>query len=162
MLLPNCPYCGQRTQLLTFQEVHPNLTSTHPRLYYRCTPCDAHISCDPQTLKPLGRLANPELRRIKRRLHYAFDALWKGPQSTLSRSAAHHLLAQLLAVSPEACSISWFDIAQCERALQVLRTHQALPSGASRPCRSRRNSVTRMLPGTRPNESGAREKLRQF
>ncbi|WP_374347978.1 zinc-finger-containing protein [Chitinimonas sp.] len=137
---PQCPYCGRPTQLASFQEVYPELQAPEPRLYYRCAPCDAHIQCDLQTLRPQGRLANPQLRQLKRQLHARFDALWKGPHSTLSRSAAHRFLAKLMEMPDAACQLAWFDLAQCQRALRLLGDQQAMQAAGqrqARPVRSR-------------------------
>ena len=56
-----CPYCGERA-------VYTNSKEVYGRSYgmiYLCRPCDAYVGVHDGTAKPLGRLANAELRAAK-------------------------------------------------------------------------------------------------
>ncbi len=45
---------------------------------YWCKDCDAYVGCHNNTTKPLGTMANRELRQWRRRAHRHIDIIWKG------------------------------------------------------------------------------------
>lgn len=118
-----CDYCGRPAQFFASSaEVY------HGRDFgpiYRCTPCKAYVGCHPGTVKPLGRLANAELRRARLAAHAAFDPLWQAKQwregcsKQAARSAGYAWLAGQLAIEPEQCHIGMFDVEQCRRVVEV-------------------------------------------
>src|SRR5580700_2416837 len=79
-----CPYCEQPAKLVDSAEIYGG------RSYgwaYLCSPCRAYVGCHDGTKRPLGRLANADLRAAKIRAHDAFDKLWRG--GAMSRSQAY-------------------------------------------------------------------------
>lgn len=120
-----CPYCGS-----------PAVYTPHSRQVYRkdygpiwiCRSwpaCDAFVGCHPDGL-PLGRLARPELRRLKIKVHDALDALWRARMERSqikqghARARAYVWLAKQMGIEASACHVGMFDEAQCERAIEVL------------------------------------------
>lgn len=69
-----CPYCGAKPELIDSAEIY-NGTSFGP--IYICRPCNAYVGVHKFTNKPLGRLANAELRELKKQAHEVFDKIWK-------------------------------------------------------------------------------------
>ena len=57
---------------------------------YYCEPCNAYVGCHKNSRKPLGTLANKELRELRIRTHEIFDPLWKSGKMT--RSEAYKML----------------------------------------------------------------------
>ena len=118
-----CDYCGRPARFLASSEAIYRGRNFGP--VYRCDPCDAHVGCHPGTTKPLGRLANSELRRAKSAAHAAFDALWLAKQRRTgcskqeARGAGYRWLAGVLDIDPAACHIGMFDVAQCQRVVEV-------------------------------------------
>jgi len=114
-----CPYCGEPAVLVDSAELY------HGRSYgpaYLCRPCYAWVGCHPGTIKPLGRLANAELRKAKIAAHDAFDPLWidgvpKGP----ARRKAYQWLSEQLHIDVHKCHIGMFDVELCERTVVVCR-----------------------------------------
>ncbi|AUR90869.1 hypothetical protein NVP1151O_28 [Vibrio phage 1.151.O._10N.222.46.B1] len=117
-LTPICPYCGEWSELVKGSVVYPHRKDLHNLDIYQCSPCGARVGCHKGTLKPLGRLANDELRKAKSRAHAAFDPLWKGKVKT--RKAAYQWLAGELGIRPRDCHIGEFDLSMCERVVNVM------------------------------------------
>ena len=86
---------------------------------YKCTKCDAYVNVHNGTDIPMGRLANKELRELKKKCHFLFDPVWKNVR--LTRSAAYQRLAKLIGIPPGECHFGWFDKDLLERSLEVLR-----------------------------------------
>ena len=111
-----CPYCnGEATcrdsSLIYGRSYGPAWICT------RYPECDAYVGCHPGTQKPLGRMANSELRDWKQRTHRAFDPLWKSGRMT--RTAAYRWLAAQLGIAFEECHVGMFDVEHCRRAVEV-------------------------------------------
>ena len=69
-----CPYCRKPAKFM-----ESSALIYHGRNYgpvYACMPCGAWVGCHPNTTRPLGRLANAELREMKMKTHAAFDPIW--------------------------------------------------------------------------------------
>lgn len=120
-----CAYCGAPAQLLA-----DSSRIYHGRDFgpvWRCDPCEAHVGCHPGTVKPLGRLANAELRQAKAAAHAAFDPLWRakiartGCAKSRARGAGYAWLAAQMGVEVRDCHIGMFDVAQCVRVVEVCR-----------------------------------------
>lgn len=69
-----CRYCGCDVKKKTQKEVYGK--NYNGRLVFQCEGCDAMIGTH-EDGRPLGILANKELRRWRSALHEAFDPLWK-------------------------------------------------------------------------------------
>lgn len=106
-----CPYCGNNSSLMTGREVYPHRHDLAHLKIWACMPCDAWVGTHKGTDKPLGRLANAELRRAKMAAHAAFDPLWKGGQ--MSRKKAYALLSEKMGLAPKDTHIGMFDVEQC-------------------------------------------------
>lgn len=71
-----CRYCSNEAALTKYREAdYPYQRNYGPM--WVCAPCKAWVGCHPGTEKPLGGLANKELRDLKMEAHRFFDPLWK-------------------------------------------------------------------------------------
>lgn len=90
-----------------------------------CEPCDAWVGCHKGTKRPLGRLANRELRYWKKQAHKYFDAKWikfpKGKSRQRKRSEAYAWLAVQLNIKPKDCHIGMFDVDTCKKVVEACR-----------------------------------------
>jgi hypothetical protein len=116
----NCPYCEKPVELVSGKQMYPHMQDLKEKLFYRCEPCDAHVGCYPNTDKPLGRLANKELRKWKISAHAAFDPLWKFGR--LSRTEAYARLAKSLGIRKSEAHIGMFDVPTCQKVVEICRT----------------------------------------
>lgn len=71
-----CPYCHAEAVLVDSAEVYSRSYGN----IWLCRPCHAWVGVHTNDglNRPLGRLADTELREWKQRAHAAFDPLWKG------------------------------------------------------------------------------------
>lgn len=137
-----CPYCDSPVKLMTSREVYQGrdfggqvwACSQFPR-------CHAYVGCHPGTKKPLGRLANKELRAWKVMAHAEFDPMWKHKMEreqlskSKARQAGYVWLAAQLGIEVKKCHIGWFDVEQCKRVVMICRGAKA--DGRKRGIRSR-------------------------
>jgi hypothetical protein len=104
-----CPYCTQKAELVRGYAGKP---------VWQCAACDARVGCHPGTNKPLGRLANAELRAWRIAAHEAFDPMWQ--RDGIQRGVAYGLLASWMGMPKAHCHIGRFDVAQCIEVVQVM------------------------------------------
>lgn len=123
-----CPYCQRPAKFLPTSEA-----LYHGRDYgpaYFCRKDDAWVGCHPGTTKPLGRLANAELRKWKQATHAAFDPVWKARferknaidpkyKKGMARGGRYKRLAQLMGIPKAECHIGHFDVERCKLAIPI-------------------------------------------
>jgi hypothetical protein len=124
MPAPICPYCNKSAVLVTGHKIYPHRTDLYSKHFWHCEPCDAYVGCHPQTINPLGRLANKELRQAKMAAHTAFDPIWQSEEMT--RSEAYAWLATTLGISLDDCHMGMFDVDTCERVVEACEKRVAL------------------------------------
>ena len=116
-----CPYCDVPAKFVDSAVVYGGrsygmiwLCSNHPRCY-------AYVGVHRGTKKPLGRLANAELRKAKMAAHAAFDRYWKSWDlaKRMGRNEAYRALAEALGISVKQCHIGKFDVDECNRVVEV-------------------------------------------
>lgn len=113
----SCSYCGREAELVDGTEVYPHRPDLSDKKFYRCEPCAAWVGCHPGTDRPLGRLANAELRRAKMAAHQALDPLWRSGR--MSRSQAYDWLARQLGLHKSECHVGKFDVETCNRVVMI-------------------------------------------
>lgn len=114
-----CPYCQQETHLVTGKLIYPHRYDLEDKQFYLCKPCDAYVGCHKGTNKPLGRLANAELRRYKIKAHALFDPVWKS--GNMPRAEAYKWLAESLNIPAKDCHIGEFDIELCKKVIEICK-----------------------------------------
>lgn len=113
-----CDYCERPADLVTGVVIYPHLPELADRQFYYCQPCQAWVGCHQggTGAVPMGRLANKELRQAKMKAHEAFDTAWRG---RISRGRAYRWLAEQLGIDRRKAHIGMFDVAQCDRVVQL-------------------------------------------
>ncbi len=114
-----CAYCHAEAELVDGTEIYPHRPDLADKRFYLCRPCKAYVGCHPGTMKPMGRLANKELRYWKMAAHRAFDSLWKG--KWMRRAEAYEKLSTALNLAPEHCHIGMFDVDLCKKVIEFSR-----------------------------------------
>ena len=114
---PICPYCSSPSKRISGDLLYPHRPDLRRLTFYQCIPCQAHVGCHPGTDRPLGRLANAELRKIRQEAHQYFDTLWKN-QGTMKRKEAYSWLARKLGISVTSCHIGEFDVETCKKVIK--------------------------------------------
>ena len=118
---PTCPYCRAKSQLVNGSKIY-NSNQFNGQLFYACLPCQAWVGCHKGTDKPLGRLANKELRQAKVKAHAAFDPIWR---SSGNRRGGYAWLAEQLGIEAKDCHIGMFDVPMCERVVEICLGREA-------------------------------------
>ena len=88
-------------------------------MVYYCEDCDAYVGVHKGTDKPLGRLANAELRRWKKAAHAALDPRWQTGIFRGRRNAAYEWLAKRMSLPVKETHIGMFDVEQCQRVIRI-------------------------------------------
>ena len=126
-----CPYCRAPAKLVTGADLWGTDRPYSGKWFYRCDPCDAHVGCHGTTTRPLGRLANAELRLAKQYAHAAFDRLWRGKMAQdgctqkQARTAGYRWLIEQLGIPARDCHIGHMDVAMCRRVVDVCEPFHA-------------------------------------
>ncbi len=117
-----CDYCGNDAIQVPGSKIYPHRKDLHNNQFYECEPCKAYVGCHANSNKPLGRLANAELRLAKSTAHAAFDPFWQDGQ--LTRSKAYTWLGRKLGLTHEACHIGKFDLERCNQVIDICRAER--------------------------------------
>ena len=124
MPLVKCPYCGKDAVLTTGKRVYPDRPDLWDRQLYLCEPCEAWVGCHKNSDgKPLGRLANAQLRHMKVQAHHWFDQIWRGGYMT--RKAAYQWLAGKLGIQTKHCHIGRFDEVKCAQVVRHCKRYMS-------------------------------------
>lgn len=113
-----CDYCGSQAELVKGDVIYHYRPDLYDLNFWWCKNCDAYVGCHKGTDKPLGRLANAELRKWKSKVHRMFDPKWKN--GNLTRADAYKWLAKKMAIEINQCHIGMFDILRCKKAIKIL------------------------------------------
>ncbi len=111
-----CPYCRQPAELVDSIAVYERSYG----MLWMCRPCEAWVGVhkDSKEHKPLGSLANAELRRARQLAHKAFDPHWlklidEGLSKSQARKRVYQRLAGELGIDVKDCHIAQSDDRRC-------------------------------------------------
>ena len=115
-----CPYCKGSTQYVDSAVIYGRSFG----MIYLCKPCDAWCGVHKsESQRALGRLANAELRELKKQAHAAFDPLWK--TGKMSRTQAYKQLSNYLKIEKRFTHIGMFSPKTCLRVIEFTKAKQA-------------------------------------
>lgn len=129
MIYIDCPYCNIPAHLKNGSYVYPHRPDLFKKMFYVCFQCKAYVGCHPGTDKPLGRLANAELRKAKQAAHAAFDPMWR--EKKMKRQNAYAWLADKLNINRNECHIGMMDEQTCRKVVEIC-SNLTQPSNAPR------------------------------
>lgn len=116
-----CDYCGEEATLVFGSSVYPHRPDLYALNFWLCEPCGAWVGCHKNSdAKPLGRLANAQLRSAKSGAHAAFDPIWKS--GILTRQQAYGWLSREMSLPREKCHIGMFNLEQCQKVVFICAT----------------------------------------
>lgn len=108
-----CPYCNSKTKVVSELEVYGK--EYKGNILFACVNypvCDSYVGTHSDD-RPLGRLANHDLRKAKRNAHYWFDKIWK--EEYKSRSELYTELSDFLNIDEDYTHIGMFSIKTCKK-----------------------------------------------
>lgn len=109
----NCPYCGSSAEYKDSKAIYGRSYG----MVYHCPPCDAYVGVHKGTDKPLGRLADKELREYKKKAHSAFDPMWQSGR--FRRNQAYGWLSEQMGLTRDETHIGMFDIDRCKQVIDI-------------------------------------------
>jgi len=116
-----CQYCGKQASLVSGQTIYPHRPDLYNKVFWQCEPCNAYVGVHVGSDKPLGVLANKELREAKRNAHGRFDLIWRG--TNVTRSQTYKMLAVFLNIDIKDCHIGMFDVDMCKKVGDFTRSY---------------------------------------
>ncbi len=111
-----CPYCGKLAKWCDNAEVYGKRYGKSYMCYW-CEPCDAYVGCHNNTEKPLGTMANRELRKKRVQTHAVIDPLWKSGK--LSRREVYRHLSDKLGYEVH---VGEANLGQCEKIIEIAKS----------------------------------------
>ena len=120
-----CPYCDSDAKLVDSSLIYNGRSYGPAWVCANYPKCDSYVGCHPGTEKPLGRMANKELRLAKSAAHKSIDAMWQRriAISRCSKKAArlrgYYWLAEQLRIPRAKCHIGMMDVELCRRVVEV-------------------------------------------
>lgn len=119
-----CPYCGSKALLRDSAMIYRGYSYGWVWLCPKWPGCDSYVGCHKGTNKPLGRMANKELRDAKSEAHKAFDVIWRRVASgsgneKFARVRAYAWLAEQLQILRKECHIGMMDVDTCRRVVDI-------------------------------------------
>lgn len=122
-----CDYCKKQAEYVDSSAVYRRSYG----MIYLCRTCSAWVGVHRGTDKPLGRLANAELRDWKKKAHATFDPLWQAKlklrreqrgsdyKKHWARGSAYKWLSEQLGISKKDCHIGMFDVDKCKKVVEI-------------------------------------------
>ena len=113
-----CPYCNCETELVSDKEIY-GPSATYNKNFYRCIQNhDHYVGTYDDNKKSLGRLADKDLRPMKRNAHDALDPLWRDkPSRFKNRYQAYKWLSAQMSLDSKYTHIGMFTAEQCIDAI---------------------------------------------
>jgi polyhydroxyalkanoate synthesis regulator phasin len=118
-----CPYCGSSIIIQKVIRDGPclerNIHGDNMAICSSYPKCDSYVACHPNG-KPMGALANPNLRYLRKQAHLLFDPLWE--EGHMTRREAYRVLRQYLkGIQRKHCHIAHLSEQQCKDLIDALR-----------------------------------------
>lgn len=114
-----CPFCGHEIVKTSNTELYGKEYGNG--VCYLCRNCKASVGTHPNG-KPLGLLANAEMKRLKKLCHAYFDSCWKSRK--LKRNNAYKILSKKLNISVSDCHFGYFNTDMLNNSLKILENKE--------------------------------------
>ena len=121
-----CQHCGSKVVLRDSSVVYGKsygfvwICSNFPNCY-------SYVGVHRNTTRPLGRVANNELRKLRIEAHKYFDHMWKLKQKRgceeNARELAYKWLADELCLPVEHCHIGYFDKYLTQKVINLCKKY---------------------------------------
>lgn len=119
---PICPHCGEEAVLKDSSFIYGK-SYGNVWVCFNYPQCNSFVGCHSNTDKPLGTLANSELRNKRRETHSMFDQLWRGKNRKMNRAAAYQWMAKVMNLSNDKAHIAMMDLSQCKNLIQLTKQY---------------------------------------
>ena len=91
-----CVECNNKVvgRLTTGREIYGPQSYFKRKRFWICDHCKNYVGCHKSDPRPLGMIANPELRAARQDIHRLLDPIWQ--DNGVSRTRVYRRLAKLL------------------------------------------------------------------
>lgn len=113
-----CPYCGAEAKLRTASVVYKENTIDETAYLFVCDrypKCDSYVSAHRDSKRPMGTLANSELRNRRILAHHALARLWEN--GIMSKEQAYKWLQVQFGLDKDHAHIGLFNEYMCDRVI---------------------------------------------
>ena len=107
-----CQYCGKNAHYVDSKVIYGKSYG----MIYLCKPCRAYVGVHKGTDKPLGVLANAELREWKKKAHGSFDKLWNNRKE---RKKMYKWLSVQMGKEEKDTHIGMFSVEECMQVVEI-------------------------------------------
>lgn len=109
-----CPYCKKEAVWCENKAIYgKNYGASY--MCYLCEPCNAYVGCHNNGKRPLGTMANKELREWRIKAHNHIDPIWKNGEK--SRKYVYRQLRHQLG---KEIHIGESGIEMCKKIINVI------------------------------------------
>lgn len=128
-----CPYCGAKAELRPANFIYGRNERSNGEHLYVCRnypKCDAYVAAHHASKKPMGSLANGDLRHLRKIAHielYKFQY-----RSGMTKWAAYVWLAAKLGLTSDETHIGKFSEEQCKKTIHLCREYVLRSKGNRR------------------------------
>lgn len=115
-----CPYCGAEAKLRPASVVYKENTIDEDGYLFVCDrypQCDSYVGAHRDSKRPMGTLANSELRNRRILAHRAFNQIWKS--GVMTRDQAYKWLQAKLCLNEQQTHIAMFSEYMCDQVIAV-------------------------------------------
>ncbi len=125
MQIVKCPYCLKQAEYVTSKEFYGQQYKNN---LYVCYPCDARVGTHGKGKRPLGTMANKQLRALRMSCHQVFDNRWKNKKrgKSKARKKAYLWLQEAMNLSEKEAHIGKFNKEQCFKLLEIMRNEEVI------------------------------------
>ena len=115
-----CPYCHGIAHLTPASEIYGPDTKEE-WLYVCChyPACNSYVGVHKGTTRPLGTLANGDLRNKRIKAHKMFDLIWRN--NVMNRKAAYKWMSDKLCLPYEYAHIGCFSEYMCDQLIDACK-----------------------------------------
>lgn len=120
-----CSYCGDVADLKDNSIIYGKSYG----MAYICNnfpTCDSYVGTHKKGLKPLGTIANKELRKLRNEAHLYFDSMWRRKLKTgdkLARKKAYKWLSGELGIEIKNTHIAMFQNDMCMKVIKLCKPY---------------------------------------
>lgn len=91
----NCTYCQQPAEFVSHEAIYGKRYGDKSWMVWLCRPCNAYVGVHQNNpARPLGTMANKELRAWRQKAHAAIDPLWES--GLMKRKAVYARLSEMM------------------------------------------------------------------
>ena len=128
---PICPYCNGRSEIRTLESVTGNKEAKGYAFVCKNYPsCDSYVKMNNQTGRPLGTMANKQLRSLRIEAHIQLYRLYA--DGSMSRDEAYEWMAAVLNIPRQDAHIGLFQEYYCRKVIALAKVEYSRRKKRSR------------------------------